>query len=125
MVTSDAGEWLLLADPLQIEVILRNLLANAFEATASLPVAERRIRVSARKLEDGKILFRVTDSGPGLSPSARKLLFEPFSTTKPMGMGLGLAISQAIAEAHGGSLAATPTQHGEFDLLLPSVAADE
>jgi two-component system, LuxR family, sensor kinase FixL len=115
----------LLVDRLQIELVLRNLIANAFEAIANLPSGEKRVTVSAHEIEGKRILFRIMDTGPGVSPSARKLLFEPFSTNKPTGMGLGLAISRAIAEAHGGSLVMALTEHGEFDLMLPSVAADE
>ena len=124
-IENNAGTTVLLADRLQIELVLRNLIANAFEAIANLPKGEKGVTVSAQSVEAGRILFRVTDTGPGLTPSARKLLFEPFSSTKPMGMGLGLAISQAIAEAHGGSLSAARTKHGEFHLLLPGLAADE
>ena len=124
-VETDAGASILLADRLQIELVLRNLIANAFEAIANLPAGEKDVTVSAHQLAGGRILFRIADTGPGLSPSARKLLFEPFSSTKPMGMGLGLAISQAIAEAHGGSLNAALTKHGEFRLLLPGLTADE
>jgi len=124
-IENDALASVLLADQLQIELVLRNLIANAFEAIASLPARGKRITVSAHAVEGNRILFRVTDTGPGLSPSARKLLFEPFSSTKPMGMGLGLAISEAIAEAHGGSLSAARTKHGEFHLVLPGLAADE
>jgi two-component system, LuxR family, sensor kinase FixL len=124
-VENNAGASVLLADRLQIELVLRNLIANAFEAVAHLPAGKKVAAVSAGKIEGGRILFRITDTGAGLSPSARELLFEPFSTTKPMGMGLGLAISQAIAEAHGGSLSAAHTKHGEFQLELPGVAADE
>ena len=124
-VENEAGAAVLLADRLQIELVLRNLIANAFEAIASLPQGVKGVTVSARAVAGGRILFRITDTGPGLSPSARRLLFEPFSTTKPMGMGLGLAISQAIAEAHGGSLSAALTKQGEFHLLLPVLDADE
>lgn len=124
-VENNASAAVLLADRLQIELVLRNLIANAFEAIANLPMRDKRVTVSAQTAEDGRILFRIVDTGPGLSPSARKLLFEPFSTTKPMGMGLGLAISQAIAEAHGGSLNAALSKQGEFHLLLPGLAADE
>jgi len=124
-VERDASASVLLADRLQIELVLRNLIANAFEAIANLPLDKKAVTLSAHLAEGGRILFRITDTGPGLSPSARELLFEPFSSTKPMGMGLGLAISQAIAEAHGGSLSAAHTIHGEFHLTLPGLAADE
>ncbi len=124
-VESDAGASILLADRLQIELVLRNLIANAFEAVANLPAGEKGVTVAAHQVAGGRILFGITDTGPGLGPSARNLLFEPFSSTKPVGMGLGLAISQAIAEAHGGSLNAALTEHGEFDLVLPGSAADE
>ncbi len=125
-VESDADSSVLLADRLQIELVLRNLIANAFEAIEHLPAGERKgVTVSAYNAQDGGVLFRIADTGPGLSLSARKVLFEPVSTNKPMGMGLGLAISQAIAEAHGGSLTAAPAERGEFHLLLPCLAADE
>lgn len=124
-VESEVGTAALLADRLQVELVLRNLIANAFEALANLPADKKGVTLSAHPGEGGRILFRIADTGPGLSPSARKLLFEPFSTTKPAGMGLGLAISQAIAEAHGGSLSAMRTKHGEFHLVLPGLDADE
>jgi signal transduction histidine kinase len=59
------------------------------------------------------------DSGPGLSVEMRERVFDPFVSGKPTGMGLGLAISRAIAEAHGGSLEARAAAHGEFHLVLP------
>ena len=90
---------------------------------ANLPAGEKGVTLSAHQIEGGPILFRIADTGQGISPSACKLLFEPFSNTKPM--GLGLAISQAIAEAPGGSLSAALTKHGEFHLVLPGLAADE
>ncbi len=74
---------------------------------------------------NGSVIFSVRDSGPGVSPAARERLFEPFSTSTSSGMGLGLAISRAIAEAHGGSLAAEHTGHGEFHLVLPEKSGDE
>ncbi|MEK7437406.1 MAG: MASE1 domain-containing protein [Pseudomonadota bacterium] len=124
-VETDTSASVLLADRLQIELVLRNLLANAFEAVANQPAGKKRVTVSAHAIDGGRISFRTTDTGPGLSPSARELLFEPYSSTKPTGMGLGLVISQAIAEAHGGSLSAAHTKHGEFHLILPGLAADE
>jgi signal transduction histidine kinase len=120
---SDAGGELLV-DRLQIELVLRNLLANALEAVASRPPGERRVSLSAESV-NGSVVFRVRDSGPGVPLAARERLFEPFSTSKASGMGLGLAISRAIAEAHGGSLVAERTAHGEFRLVLPEKDGDE
>jgi len=61
----------------------------------------------------------VEDEGPGIAAEARERIFEPFVSGKPSGMGLGLAVSRAIAEAHGGSLEARAAGHGEFHLVLP------
>ena len=70
---------------------------------------------------DGEDQVRVVvlDSGPGIPSAVREGLFEPFVSGKPTGMGLGLAVSRAIAEAHGGSLEAPASAHGEFHLVLP------
>jgi two-component system, LuxR family, sensor kinase FixL len=114
----------LMVDRLQIELVLRNLVANAFEAVANQPSGRKQVTVSAHPVEEGRILFRVADSGPGVPSSERGRLFEPFSGSKPKGMGLGLAVSRAIAEAHGGSLTMAPMDQTEFHLVLPSVATD-
>lgn len=116
---------IVMADRLQIELVLRNLISNAFEAVANLPLPERNVWVTAEAVEGERILIRVVDSGPGLSSSARSSLFEPLSTSKPGGMGMGLAISQAIAEAHGGSLRAHHGPQSEFRLLLPGARTHE
>jgi signal transduction histidine kinase len=123
-VEGDSAGRTLLVDRLQIELALRNLLANAFEAVAQEALGNRRVTVSA-EAENGSVVFRVRDSGPGMAPAVREHLFEPFSSSKASGMGLGLAISRAIAEAHGGSLDAEKTEHGEFRLVLPEKGRDE
>jgi two-component system, LuxR family, sensor kinase FixL len=115
----------MLVDRIQIELILRNLIANAFEAVAGMPRGKKEITVVTRVLSGGRILFRITDSGEGLSHLARRRLFEPFSSNKSTGMGIGLAISRTIAEAHGGSLSAGDGEHGQFDLVLPIEAENE
>jgi signal transduction histidine kinase len=115
----------LLVDRMQIELILRNLIANAFDAVAVLPPGKRGVTVSARKIGGGRVLFRVADTGPGVQASARQHLFEPFFSNKPMGMGLGLAISRDIAEAHGGSLDVARGERGEFHLILPGATGNE
>jgi len=61
----------------------------------------------------------VTDRGPGIAAGETERIFEPFVSGKPSGMGLGLAVSRAIAEAHGGRLEARAGAHGEFHLVLP------
>jgi two-component system, LuxR family, sensor kinase FixL len=105
----------LYVDRLQIELVMRNLIANAVEALQG----PGRVRVSARRHGASHLRLVVEDDGPGLAAQARERVFEPFVSGKPTGMGLGLAISRAIAEAHGGSLEARAAAHGEFHLLLP------
>jgi C4-dicarboxylate-specific signal transduction histidine kinase len=105
-------------------MVLRNLLANAFESVAQKPRGERSVDVTA-EAANGSVVFSVRDSGSGISRTARERLFEPFSTSKSSGMGLGLAISRAIAEAHGGTLVAEGTAHGEFRLILPEKGGDD
>lgn len=107
------------ADRLQIEVVLRNLLANAMDAIASLPAGQGRIAVSAEAVSASQLCIRVRDNGPGLSAIVMDGAFEPFVSTKSSGLGLGLAISRAIAEAHGGRLIAEAGAHGSFALYLP------
>ena len=106
-------------DRLQIEVVLRNLLSNAFDAVAPLPVEKRQVSVTAELKGVDQLGIRVEDSGSGLAAPMSDAVFEPFVSTKSSGLGLGLAISRAIAEAHGGSLVAASADHGCFILLLP------
>lgn len=109
----------LLADRVQIEVVIRNLLSNAFDAVAAAHSQAPVVRLSAAVETPGQATLRVVDNGPGLSAEAVERLFEPFHSTKSSGLGLGLAISRAIAEAHGGSLTAEMADHGAFTLKLP------
>ena len=114
-----APDCSLLADRLQLEVVIRNLLSNAFEAVAALPPDKRVVNLSAAKEGAGRVRINVEDSGPGLSGRVSATLFEPFQSTKASGLGLGLVISRAIAEAHGGTLWAEAGDHGAFRLVLP------
>lgn len=107
------------ADRLQIEVVLRNLLANAFEAVAVASIKPRVVTLNVFVEEGSRIAIEVADSGPGLPPSLAGQVFEPFNSTKSSGMGLGLAISRAITEAHGGTLTADLAGRGHFRLILP------
>lgn len=104
-----------LVDRLQIELVLRNLVTNAIEASA----AHGEIAVTAQRHDARHLRIVVADNGPGIGSLGAKRVFEPFVSGKSSGMGLGLAVSRAIAEAHGGTLEALATSHGEFHLVLP------
>jgi signal transduction histidine kinase len=115
----------MLADRLQIELVLRNLLANALDAVQERPEGGRRITVSAQLLDSKKngkgscVQLSVEDSGKGVSAALLARLFEPFVSSKATGLGLGLVLSRAIMEAHGGSLWAEVGDHGIFRMALP------
>lgn len=113
-----------LVDRLQIELVLRNLLANAFDAVESRPPGERRIDVDIDGEAAESITVVIRDSGRGLSASAAENLFEPFMSTKSSGLGLGLVISRALIEAHGGRLWAEPGEGGIFRFSLPIPAKE-
>jgi len=91
-------------DAAQLKQVLLNLLLNAVEAMSSVEPRERTIVVSTAQQGTSFIVVAVADSGEGISPEAAEWLFEPFHTTKPQGLGLGLAISQSIIAVHGGKL---------------------
>ena len=84
-------------------------MRNAIEAMTGAP--RRTLSVNAKRLGN-RIEISVTDSGPGLPEQVRSRLFEPFVTTKPEGMGVGLSISRAIVDAHGGQLQADDAPGG-------------
>jgi two-component system sensor kinase FixL len=107
---------------LQMELILRNLLVNAVESLAAAARNGARIRVAAERHDAKHVRIVVADNGPGIPEGAVEQVFQPFVSGKPTGMGLGLAVSRAMAEAHGGSLRAAAVTHGEFHLVLPCAA---
>lgn len=119
LVIEPAPPCVLLADRLQLEVVLRNLLSNAFDAVADRPAGQRSVRLSVHAQGAGRVCFRVEDSGPGISGIKAARLFEVFQSSKASGLGLGLAISRAIVEAHGGQLWAEVSDHGLFHFVLP------
>ena len=86
----------------QVEMVLHNLLSNAVDSLRTSSGA-REVLVDAR-VQDGQVVLAVHDSGPGVAANVESQLFEPFNTTKPDGMGLGLAISRNLLRAHGGDL---------------------
>lgn len=119
LVLEPAPPHALWADRMQLEVVLRNLIANAFEATAGGASGRRQVRLSAQPEGTGRVCIVVEDNGPGVSDEMASRLFEAFQSSKASGLGLGLAISRAIVEAHGGSLWAEIGDRGVFKLILP------
>lgn len=95
------------ADHLQVQQVLLNLMKNAADASAGLPL-DRRVITAILDRVDGELSIEVADRGPGVTADTLGHLFEPFFTTKPDGLGLGLAICKSIVEAHGGHLRAEP-----------------
>ena len=109
-----------LADPLQFQQVVLNLIHNAVDAMSGCE-GSRAITVFARADQEF-VEIGVRDTGPGVTPDVFNQLLHPFFTTKPDGLGLGLSISQSIVEAHGGRLWATPNQGGPgvtFHFTLP------
>lgn len=94
----------------QIQQVVLNLVRNAVEALEGS--ARREITVRTGIGHDGAVEVSVADSGPGLPEAVRDRLFMPFVTTKPRGVGIGLAVSRAIVEGHGGTLRAEPNGGG-------------
>ncbi|OZI31188.1 hypothetical protein CAL29_24980 [Bordetella genomosp. 10] len=114
------------ADPVQIGQVIINLLLNAIEAMRDMPAGERRLTLWLSVVEPGQVQLAVADTGPGLGPQARERLFDAFWTTKPDGTGLGLTISRAIVESHGGRLWTEPGERGGaiFCFTLPVAGKD-
>jgi two-component system sensor kinase FixL len=122
----DPGLAVVLADRVQIEQVLLNLLRNAMDAMEAANSTRRSIIVEVRHNSKQAIEISVVDSGPGVAAEVTDTIFEPFITTKPFGMGMGLSISRAIIESHGGSLRMVRGAHSgaTFVFDLPTVEAE-
>lgn len=113
-----------LADAIQIEQVILNIVRNAIEAMDSMKFGKREIVIETALGECDALEVRVTDTGPGMSSVQFEEVFDPFYSTKPTGMGMGLTISRSIIEAHGGRLWATPNSGGglTFQFKLPMMS---
>ncbi|MFC0242539.1 sensor histidine kinase [Rhodopseudomonas telluris] len=113
-----------LVDKVQVQQVFLNLIRNAFEAMRDEP--ERRLKISSRATAGGMVEVMVADTGPGLDAQIAERMFQPFATTKPDGMGIGLSISQTIIQSHGGSISvSTPPEGGTvFGFTLPSAEVE-
>jgi PAS domain S-box-containing protein len=132
---------LILGDRIQLQQVILNLLMNAIEAMSGVAEGPRELGVSSEKVTEipgeskeeryedraladaewTEVLITVRDSGPGLDPQRLNRLFDAFYTTRPQGLGMGLAISRSIIEAHGGRLCAKANvpQGAVFQFTLP------
>src|SRR5262245_25979070 len=117
---ADDVQPLVMADPVQLQQVILNLVMNAVEAMSHSGHGMRVLGLRT-EVDAGTVLLRVVDSGPRIDPEIAKKMFQPFFTTKSSGMGMGLSICQTIVEAHGGRLTAAPNNpHGmEFKIALP------
>jgi C4-dicarboxylate-specific signal transduction histidine kinase len=113
---------LILADRIQLQQVMLNLIMNAIEAMSGSNDGPRELLVRSNTDESRRVLVAVRDSGPGLDPQSLERLFDAFYTTKPHGLGMGLAISRSIIEAHGGRLWATANEGrgATFQFTLPT-----
>ena len=123
------------ADPVLIEQVVLNLVRNACDEMAGVPAAQRRLRVSISRAgtsatpgasdAEGFLRLDVDDAGPGLRGRSVEQLVTPFYSTKPDGMGMGLAICRSIIEAHHGAFDATASAFGgaRFSFTLPVAGA--
>jgi PAS domain S-box-containing protein len=109
------------ADRVQLQQVIMNLIVNAVEAMSCVGDRLRELTIASGKDDANDVFVQVQDTGPGLDPANFDRLFQSFYTSKPDGIGMGLAISRSIVEAHGGRLSATPnvSRGAVFRFTLP------
>jgi C4-dicarboxylate-specific signal transduction histidine kinase len=102
-----------MGDRVQLQQVLLNLIMNGVEAMREVTERARELMVSSTLAEPGSVVVAVEDNGMGLDSAVAERMFQPFFTTKPDGLGMGLAICRSIVEAHGGRLWVSPrAPHG-------------
>ena len=113
-----------LADRVQLQQVVLNLIMNGIEAMTSVTGWPRRLLIRSKMHESGNVLVAVQDTGAGLDPQNTSHIFDAFFTTKPAGMGMGLPICRSIVEAHGGRLSLAPnkSEGAIFEFTLPACA---
>jgi signal transduction histidine kinase len=111
-------------DQIQLQQLLLNLILNAAEAMSATPAGA--LLITTDRVDGDDIHLAVSDTGTGIAPDLLTRLFDPLITTKPHGLGLGLSISQAIAEAHGGKIWAinNPSRGATFHVQFPNLQKD-
>jgi signal transduction histidine kinase len=114
-------------DRVHVQQVLFNLVFNAMDALVAVPDARRTLTVEAAGTKNGNLQVTVRDCGAGITPESAARIFEPFFTTKSSGMGMGLAISKTIVEAHGGEIwmRSCGMEGTTFTFLLPPAGGDK
>jgi C4-dicarboxylate-specific signal transduction histidine kinase len=109
-------------DPIQIQQVILNLIVNALEAVSGLDMQAREVVVVTGLGNSNEVVVTVSDSGRGLNGVQLDQIFDAFYTTKPDGLGMGLAISRSIVESHGGRIWASPgmPRGALFSFSLPA-----
>ncbi|MGF6633148.1 sensor histidine kinase [Paraburkholderia sp. MM6662-R1] len=116
----------MLADRIQLQQVIVNLLVNAMQAMEQAGSPERKITITTTVRDASTLCCAIEDSGPGIAPEHVDRLFESFFTTKENGMGLGLPICRSILESHHGRIAAdNASAHGgaRFYFTIPAATA--
>jgi C4-dicarboxylate-specific signal transduction histidine kinase len=110
-------------DALQIEQVIVNLVRNAVEALTDAGRYDGKVVIEARQDNEGSVVIRVRDNGPGFDPDLAERAVAPFTTTKFDGLGLGLSLARSIIEAHGGRLSIESSPSGAVvSFTLPGLA---
>lgn len=126
-ITIEDGLPPVMVDRIQIQQVLVNLIKNAVEELSKDPHSLPKVWINARRHSPGQVGISIEDNGPGLPSSLLDRLYEPFTSTKPNGMGLGLSISRRIIDAHGSALVGDNRDSGgaSFRFNLPISQKDE
>ena len=108
-------------DSVQLQQVILNLMLNAFSAMSEAGPGARRLVVRTRKVDPSDVVVEVRDSGTGIAAERLESIFEPFITSKPEGLGMGLSICRSIIERHGGRISAAnnPDRGATFSITLP------
>src|SRR5262249_19196740 len=108
---------------IQLQQVVLNLMVNAFEAMRSRKVNERELTIETSVTDSGETMLMVRDNGPGIPADQIDRVFQPFFTTKPDGLGMGLAICRSIVDFHGGVISVANNQEKgvSFRIVLPAM----
>jgi PAS domain S-box-containing protein len=114
-------------DRVQLQQVVLNLIMNGFEAISGVSERARELVITTGNVDAAQVRVTVEDSGTGLDPNTIERIFDPFYTTKPAGMGMGLSISRSILQQHGGRLWAAPNDGPgtSFHFTLPKYEQEQ